>query len=403
MERREHMAAMQELLDTAKAENRGLTEAEARMFDEHDRAISALDRFTQVGETRGVSAPPDKYEEAFGHYLRGKGNAQELRATYTSSVMAEAGFQASGGQGGYLVPQGFWDHLQISLKAYGGYEQYYQQVPTATGNPMDWPVNDPTGIVGGIIGEGTVDTFTTYTFGQGILNAWTYTSGVILASRELVQDSAFDVSQFVAARIGEAIGRAEAAHSVSGSGSGQPLGLITALNTWGTATPASGGFLTLGTATTVNLVGMGTATTTELAGNVLGPQSLAKMVKGVDAAYWGNAAWYFSPAQLVNEQNLADSYGRPLYPSLQQSSPTLLGFPVRVVASGPALTASTTGGPVFGDLGAAFVKRQVRTAEVQTLVERYADARQIGYYGYLRLDHRSNDLRAAITVKPAAT
>lgn len=37
------------------------------------------------------------------------------------------------------------------------------------------------------------------------------------------------------------------------------------------------------------------------------------------------------------------------------------------------------------------------------LTERYADYLQVGYLGYLRADSRSNDLRAVVTVKPAAT
>ena len=37
------------------------------------------------------------------------------------------------------------------------------------------------------------------------------------------------------------------------------------------------------------------------------------------------------------------------------------------------------------------------------LTERYADYLAIGYIGYLRADVRSNDLRAAVTIKAAAT
>ena len=266
---------------------------------------------------------------------------------------------------------------------------------------MDFPTVDPTGVVGGIIGEGVIDGFTDYTFGQGILSAWTYTNQVILASVEIVQDSAIDVQSFVADRIGEAIGRAEGTHSVSGSGSGQPLGLITALNAKGAVGSGSGGYLGLSAATSVNVVGG--STVTELAGNVLGPVTLAKMLAGVNSAYWPNAAWYFSPTQFVNQQNLADGYGRPLYPTLLEANPSLMGFPVRIVAEVPALTASTAGGPVFGDLGIAMVRRRVDSAALLVLHERYADARQVGFYGYVRQDHRSVDLRAAVTVKPAAS
>lgn len=391
--------SMAKLVSKADAEKRNLTSAEAEEFDRLERHRDELDKVVNPTrdplDTRGLASPEDteKRDKAFDLYMRTGTKSPELRTTY-GSALGEAGFQSSGTTGGYTVPQGFWDHLTIAMKAYGGYAEWYNQVLTPTGNPMDWPTVDPTSVVGGIIGEGTIDGFTTYTFGQGVLNAWTYTNQVILASVELVADSAFDVGPFIADRIGEAIGRAEGAHSVSGTGTSQPLGLITALN-------AGSRFITLGAATSTNIVGTGTVT--ELAGNVLSGVTLGKMVAGVDAAYWPNAAFYFSPAQFVNQSNLADGYGRPLYPTLQQANPTLMGFPVRIVPESPALVASTAGGPVFGDLSIAMVRRRVDSADLMVLDQRYADARQIGYYGYVRQDHRSNDLRAAVTVKPAAT
>ena len=93
----------------------------------------------------------------------------------------------------------------------------------------------------------------------------------------------------------------------------------------------------------------------------------------------------------------------------------LFGFPVVIDNSISNLTASTTGGPIFGDLSKAFVLRVVRgDARVVTdtkpivpttmkLTERYADYLQVGYIGYLRVDSRSNDMRACATVKCAAT
>jgi hypothetical protein len=49
------------------------------------------------------------------------------------------------------------------------------------------------------------------------------------------------------------------------------------------------------------------------------------------------------------------------------------------------------------------VRRTVRDGGVLRLSERYADFLAYGYIMYLRTDIRSNDLRAAVTVKPAAT
>ena len=389
------------LVDRASAEKRNLTVAEADEYDRRERELVQIDRAIKSGESyaagrsdeRVLTPDEEKRERAFDAYMRRGIVSPELRSTYDAG-QGEAGFQSSGTSGGYMVPQAFWANLQLALKAYGGYGAWYKQVLTATGSPMDWPTVDPTSVVGHIIGEGTIDTFQDYVIGQGVLNAWTYTNKLILASVELVNDSAFDVGAFLAARIGEGIGRAEGAHSVSGSGSGQPLGLMTAL-------AAGSRSVSLGTATSTNVVGGGTVT--ELVGNVLSASSIAAMVKAVDSAYWPNAAWYFSPAQLVAQQNLADGYGRPLYESLLTANPSLLGFPVRTVAESPALQASTLGGPVFGDLSVAMVRRVVDQAELMVLRERYADARQIGYYGFSRVDHRSNDLRSAVTVLPSSS
>jgi hypothetical protein len=49
------------------------------------------------------------------------------------------------------------------------------------------------------------------------------------------------------------------------------------------------------------------------------------------------------------------------------------------------------------------VQRNVRDTGVLRLTERYADFLAYGFIGYSRVDIRSNDLRAAVTVKAAAT
>ena len=80
-----------------------------------------------------------------------------------------------------------------------------------------------------------------------------------------------------------------------------------------------------------------------------------------------------------------------------------MGLSRKVDNNIPNLTASTTGGPIFGNLKPAMVYRVTRDTTVMRLQERYADYLAVGYIGYYRLDIRSNDLRAAVTVKAAAT
>ena len=87
------------------------------------------------------------------------------------------------------------------------------------------------------------------------------------------------------------------------------------------------------------------------------------------------------------------------------SRPVRLWFRSRsgFVAEIPDLAASTVGGIVLADLNKAMVRREVAQAELLCLRERYADARQIGYFGFIRTDIRSNDLRAAAVCEPAST
>jgi HK97 family phage major capsid protein len=158
--------------------------------------------------------------------------------------------------------------------------------------------------------------------------------------------------------------------------------------------------------------------TTELAGNLLAPATLLSMVKGVDPAYYPQSKWYMNATQAWNTRSIVDANGRPILnfangfsadnvqnPDYSSGSSVaqLFGFDVVIDNNIPNLTASTTGGPVFGSLQHSFVYRQVRNAGIMRLNERYADYLAIGYLLFMRCDIRSNDLRALITVKPAAS
>ena len=152
---------------------------------------------------------------------------------------------------------------------------------------------------------------------------------------------------------------------------------------------------------------------------MLAPATLVKMVQGVDAAYYPNAKWYMNATQAWNLRTVTDGNGRPIIdfangfdadkvtgPDYNSNAPIarILGFPCVVDNNIPNLTASTTGGPIFGNLGPAMVYRKVRSgATLMRLNERYADYLAVGYLAFWRFDLRSNDLRSAITVQAAAS
>lgn len=410
---------MGEIVAKAQAESRNLRADEAAEFDQLDREARQLERSAQAVQgynARGVSRPASLEQSsdemrAYGRFLRT--GEQRTAAGWTTSQST-----GSGDDAGFTVPQEFWENFQVALKAFGGVLSGAKTLETADGREMPWPTVDPTTFVGGIVGtELTQESpITPLTVGQGVLNAWTYTpGGPILISNQLVQDSAFDIVGFVQERTAEAIGRALAAHAVSGSGSGQPLGILTALAAKGAVGSGSGGYLGLGTATDVTTFG---GTVTELAGQVLSPQSLINLVKSIDASYLPGAKWYMNSTIAWNMRGVVDSEGRPIInfengfdadnvtgPNYSSNAPIgkIFGFPVVIDNSLPNLTASTVSGVVFGDLSKAMVYRSVRSMEQMVLKERYADQLATAVYTSYRADIRSNDVRAAIASKPAAT
>jgi HK97 family phage major capsid protein len=140
-----------------------------------------------------------------------------------------------------------------------------------------------------------------------------------------------------------------------------------------------GGYIQLGTATAVSVIGGGTQT--EIVGNLLSPQTLLNMIASVDPAYRNDqngkptAAFYVSDAQLKGLREVVDSVGRPLLVQPDKGGkPVIYGYPVKVDPLVPALAASTVGGPVFGNLSQAMVTRTVTgSMAVMRLTERYAD------------------------------
>lgn len=370
-----------------------------------DRETAAFEKWFKSG-----GDPASLTAEERG-VLRGHVRGEEVR---TGPAGDTAPLQTSpGSQGGYLVPPGFWQNLQIALKAYGGVYPLFRSVDTDSGQSMVWPTTDPTSIVAQLLTENTQVTPQDVTFGQGTLNAYTYVAGPFLASIQVMNDSAFSVDGFLRDRIGEAIGRAQAAVAWSGTGSSQPLGLTAALTAKGAGSTGTGGiFQTPAARSVYNLAHQGTATT-ELAAGMPAFQSYLDMIGIVDPAYrtpGSDACWVMNDKDLQNARSITDTFGHPLWnPDVtvggNAANGRIWGYPVVVDnnAPGASTSASTLGGPLFGSLQHAMVARNVRQTGVMVLRERYADYLAVAWLGYMRYDIRSNDMRAVTQFKTNAT
>lgn len=374
------LAEVDELGD--KIENREKTEV-------LDKRFAAIDEQTDIvgpdGE-RGDKSADAKYRGAFEKFCRfglqdlDVEERQLLQANFQSESRAQG--TATGGAGGYTVPEGFWAKVTETQKYFGGVIGFAEDLGTDSGNDIPWPTNDDTGNKGAILGENTQITEQDVTFGQKTLGAYTYTSKLIRVALQLLQDTGLDLEAFLARRAGERLGRIHNEHLTTGTGTSQPQGFITGAT-----------------------VGKTTASATAITYD-----EIVDLVHSVDAAYRASGRCRFELHDLVlayvrklRDDSGGAGVGRPLWePSVQVGVPdSLLGFAVTVNNDMASTVATTNKTMAFGDLQAAYVARRVNGGQMMRLAERYADYLQVGFFAFQRLDGLVQDASAVKVLQQA--
>ena len=100
---------------------------------------------------------------------------------------------ASGAGGAHAVPQAFLARLVKSLLNNSSVRGLATVIDTDDGRTTKFPAMDDTAQLATILGHVTVGHASDPTLTQASLGAWNYVAPAILASRGLVEDSAFDV------------------------------------------------------------------------------------------------------------------------------------------------------------------------------------------------------------------
>ncbi|MGE3932366.1 MAG: phage major capsid protein [Rhodospirillaceae bacterium] len=270
--------------------------------------------------------------------------------------------------GGYLIPQdtSLAAAIDTAMLAFGGMIEAAETINTATGASLPWPSVDDTSNEGAILPINTQDTEQAITFGQTSLDAYVYTSKIVLVPYQLLQDSAVNVDGLVGTLLGERIARIQNRHFTVGSGSSQPNGIVTASTAGKTAASSS---------------------------TVTGDE-LIDLVHSVDPAYRPNARFMFKDSTLQVVKKLKDSQNQYLwFPTLGAREPdTLAGYPYVINQHMAGMEASAKS-IIFGALNKYLIRR-VQGITLLRLTERYADYLQVGFLAWARAD---GDLRDAGT------
>jgi HK97 family phage major capsid protein len=376
-------ASMTALVDGAA--DRSLTDDEVTEYEGMEAELKAVQRdqgirarnaaYTTVRVPAGVprthtSDPdgPSDLDKAFRNYLvTGQPNADisGLQVTNAQGEGTSAG-------GGYLVPSGFRTKLVEVRESFGGFASNVEILNTDTGAPLEYPTNDDTANEGDITAESAVvASGADLVFDSVSLSAYKYTAAgagsnlPVRVPAELIQDSFFDVEGYLARKLGQRIERKQASHWVTGTGVGQPKGIVA-------------GSLTSDR-------DLDTADTPDY-------EDLVEFQDLLDEEYDGAAKWLMKKNTWTQLRLIVDLNGRPIVQSSTEGisgrpERMLLGKPVIIDEAMPTLSsAADTYAIAYGDFREAYVIRRVSNLVVFVNPYSRANYGEVEYHAWERAD-----------------
>jgi HK97 family phage major capsid protein len=386
----ERVTELEGRFDAIMAEHDGLNEriereerldnARAKAEEREERARGQRPRGDNGSVPGGNPSEPVTESEAFRSFLRfgARGVSEEersvLRALRPTAYAGEQRAQSlTDAEGGYTVPQGFMPELIKSMAAWGPMLDpgVTRELVTSAGNQIEIPTTNDTANVGVRLAENTAATSEgDVVFGQKLLDAYKYSSGPIKVSRELLQDSAFDMGAILNDLMGERIARKVNTDLTTGDGSGDPNGIVTASTLGKTAAGAA----------------------------AITADELIDLYHSIDPAYRQSPTcrFMFRDATLAMVRKLKDGNGQYLINGLRDGAGmiNLAGIAVPYVIN-QAMPAATTGlkSVLFGDFN-KYIVRRVREFVVRRSDELYLEADQAVFVGFARFDGELLDTAA---------
>lgn len=337
----------------------GRIEREQKVLD-----LAAEKHFTEPSNKKGKRETEDLLSEIgiFDTWTRRgeKGFSAEQAAKFYNTMST-----TTGSEGGYTVPSAVASSLIDSLKLFGGMRAVAELLNTAQGNPLSFPTTDGTSEVGEILAENAQASGADPVFGTVGLNVFKYSSKIIAVPIELLQDSSVDIEAFIRKRIIERIGRITNQHFTTGTGTGQPRGIVTAAS--------SGKIGTTGQTLSVIY------------------DDLVDLLESVDEAYQlgGKCKFMFSQSLRKVLRKLKDTAGRPIWTPGYEAGITagapdlLLGKEVALNNDMP-VPAANAKSIIYGDMSKYIIRDAMQVNLMRFDDSVYASKGQVGFLAFMR-------------------
>lgn len=296
-------------------------------------------------------------DQLFTRYLQGD---KHVYRDMTAEQRAQA--VGTGAAGGFLAPASFMQRLETALRTHDALFDLSTVFETDRGTSAGYPILDDGANTATEVAENAASSEVDAVFSSITFAPTTWRTGIVRSSAEVVNDSAFDFPGMLAGAFGKRLAK--------GVGASHTATLLTEAESGVTAASA-------------------TAVTAD---------ELWSLVGSVDEEFGPRAVWLMRYSSYVAIRKLKDSSARYQFPiETIDGRPALLGRPVYFSPAMGALSAGAK--PIaFGDMS-KFVRRIAGPLVVNVLHERYAEANQIGYEGFLRTSGHLLKTSAVVPVK----
>jgi len=334
-------------------------------FEKSDSAwIDCSLRALELMHETGISVDGvDAYAGEVNEFFRGKDVQDnplvrdvQLRNTTIKELRAYAGMnEGSSIAGGDLVPLQFYKQVISAMKQADGLLDCARRIYTTTGAALSVPTADDTSVNATIVMENGPITqvnpvFGVAAFGQTPL----WSTGQILCSYQLLQDSGIDLTQWFAEVFARRLAR------------GQGAAWITTL-----------------------LSGVATGVTTASA-TAITPSEIVSLFASLDAAYANSprAGWLMNFSTWAYILKLADTQGRFIFQPIEYDAaghPLLLGKPVYISPNMPSI-AATAKSVIYGDFDFIVIREAMDRLAIARYDELFMAQHQLGFQGFHRAD-----------------
>lgn len=245
----------------------------------------------------------------------------------------------SSGHGAEAIPPGtLLANWELNMLAFGNVRMLATPIRTSTGTPYSLPyVDDTTNEVTARAENDSAGDEVKPTTGKQTWAAYSYTSDVVMITIEIDRDAVYDMESMIRTVLAERIGRGTNRLFTTGTGSGQPEGVVIG-----------------------STLGVTTASATAITDD-----EVTRLIHALDPAYRDNASFMLHDNIILTLRLLKDGNDRPLWESSILSGmalglpDTLKGYPYHINQHMDSAITAGKKTALFGDFSRYYIRTVV--------------------------------------------